>query len=129
MSLDSLLSQAATDGKLLDAAKKNIEALFAGSNNPVYRASVEELAQGGQWSELNDRFFQSLKFGTGGLRGRTIGRSVTQAERGKAGAEERPEFACVGTNAMNEYNVSRATQGLANYCIKYRKNAGLIGRP
>ena len=54
MSLDSLLSQAAADGKLLDAALKNIQSLFAGSDNPVYRASVEELAQAGQWSELND---------------------------------------------------------------------------
>src|SRR6187549_1296639 len=98
MSLDSLLSQAATDGKLLDAAKKNIAALFTGSDNPVYRASVTELAEGGQWSELNDRFFQSLKFGTGGLRGRTIGRIVTRAERGKAAPDQRPEFACVGTN-------------------------------
>ena len=129
MSLDTLLSQAAADGKLLDSALKNIQSLFAGSNSPVYRASVEELAQAGQWAELNDRFFQSLKFGTGGLRGRTIGKIVTKAERGKAAADARPEFACVGTNAMNEYNVSRATQGLAQYCIKYRKKAGLTGKP
>ena len=56
-------------------------------------------------------------------------RVVTTAERGHAGPEERPEFACVGTNAMNEYNVSRATQGLAQYCIKYRRDAGLSGKP
>src|SRR5207237_652635 len=118
MSLDNLLSQASSDGKLLDAALKNIHALFAGSDQSVYRASVEELAQTGQWSELNDRFYQSLKFGTGGLRGRTIGKIVTRAELGKAGPDARPEFACVGTNAMNEYNVSRATQGLVAYCIK-----------
>ncbi|OAI56624.1 phosphomannomutase [Verrucomicrobiaceae bacterium SCGC AG-212-N21] len=129
MSLDSLLSQAAADGKLLDAAHKNIQSLFAGSDSPVYRASVEELAQAGQWSELNDRFYQSLKFGTGGLRGRTIGKIVTKAERGTAGKDERPQYACVGTNSMNEYNVSRATQGLAQYCLKYRKNAGLSGKP
>jgi phosphoglucomutase len=129
MSLDSLLSQAVADGKLLDAASKNIQSLFAGSDNPVYRASVEELAQGGNWSELNDRFFQSLKFGTGGLRGRTIGKIVTKAERGNAAPDQRPQYACVGTNSMNEYNVSRATQGLAHYCIKYRKNAGLSGKP
>ena len=92
MSLDSILSQAAAEGKLLDSALKNIQALFAGSDSPVYRASVEELAQAGQWSELNDRFFQSLKFGTGGLRGRTIGKIVTKAERGHATPDERPEF-------------------------------------
>ncbi|MFZ4763718.1 MAG: phospho-sugar mutase [Roseimicrobium sp.] len=129
MSLDALLSQATADGKLLDASLKNIQALLAGSASPVYHASIEELAHAGEWKELNDRFYQSLKFGTGGLRGRTIGKIVTTAERGSALPDQRPDFACVGTNAMNEYNVSRATQGLAAYCIKYRQNAGLPGKP
>jgi phosphoglucomutase len=129
MSLDSTLQQAAADGKLLESSLKNIQSLLAGSTNPVYLLSIQELVDAGEWTELNDRFFASLKFGTGGLRGRTIGKIVTKAERGSAGAEERPSFACVGTNSMNEYNVSRATQGLAQYCVKYRKNAGLGGRP
>ena len=34
--------------------------------------------------ELNDRFYKTLAFGTGGLRGRTIGKIVTKAERGEA---------------------------------------------
>ncbi|WP_038167228.1 phospho-sugar mutase [Verrucomicrobium sp. BvORR106] len=129
MSLESLLQQAADDGKLLESSLKNIQSLFAGSVNPVYRASVEELANVGQWTELNDRFYAALKFGTGGLRGRTIGKIVTAAERGNAAADARPEYACVGTNSMNEYNVSRATQGLVAYAIKYRANAGLAGKP
>src|SRR5437868_6802853 len=103
MSLESLLQQAAADGRLLDDSLKNITALLASDGNPVYRASITELADGGQWTELNDRFFTSLKFGTGGLRGRTIGKVVTKAERGNAGPDARPQFACVGTNAMNEY--------------------------
>ena len=37
-----------------------------------------------EWRELNDRFFKTLSFGTGGLRGRTIGKVVTAAERGDA---------------------------------------------
>jgi phosphoglucomutase len=129
MSLDTLLQNAATEGKLLDASLKNIMALLAGSESPVYRASIEELAGNQEWSELNDRFYQSLKFGTGGLRGRTIGKIVTKAEQGNAAADARPEFACVGTNSMNEYNVSRATQGLVAYCLKYRAKAGLPGKP
>jgi hypothetical protein len=76
MSLESQLQQAADDGKLLESSLKNIQSLFAGSVNPVYRASVEELANAGEWTELNDRFYAALKFGTGGLRGRTIGKSV-----------------------------------------------------
>ncbi|QIF03574.1 phospho-sugar mutase [Roseimicrobium sp. ORNL1] len=129
MSLESTLQQAAADGKLLETSLKNIQSLLAGSTNPVYLLSVQELVDAGAWTELNDRFFASLKFGTGGLRGRTIGKIVTKAEQGTAAPGERPSFACVGTNSMNEYNVSRATQGLANYCVKYRKNAGVSGRP
>jgi phosphoglucomutase len=40
---------------------------------------------------------------------------VTAAERGNAGEDERPEFPCVGTNAMNFFNISRATRGLVAY--------------
>ena len=43
--------------------------------------------------ELNDAFYKSLEFGTGGLRG----------------------IMGVGTNRMNKYTVGAATQGLANY--------------
>jgi len=128
MSLDAQLQQAVTEGKLLDSSLKNINALLASGTNPVYRASIEELASGGQWTELNDRFYTIVKFGTGGLRGRTIGKIVTNAERGNAAADQRPEFACVGTNSMNEYNVSRATQGLVAYCLKNHEKSGLGGK-
>lgn len=47
----------------------------------------------GNEKEILDRFWQNLTFGTGGLRG-VIG---------------------AGTNRMNVYTVSQATQGLANY--------------
>ncbi len=54
---------------------------------------AELKAIGGQASEIRERFYQSLAFGTGGLRG-ILG---------------------AGTNRMNIYTVRRATQGLANY--------------
>lgn len=47
-------------------------------------------------SEIEDRFYKDLEFGTGGLRG-VIG---------------------AGTNRMNIYTVRKATQGLANYILK-----------
>ncbi|MBQ8231513.1 MAG: phospho-sugar mutase [Lachnospiraceae bacterium] len=47
-------------------------------------------------SEVEDRFYRELEFGTGGLRG-VIG---------------------AGTNRMNIYTVRKATQGLANYILK-----------
>lgn len=50
-----------------------------------------------QPEEINDRFYQDLAFGTGGLRG-VIG---------------------AGTNRINIYTVRKATQGLANYLKKH----------
>ncbi len=129
MSLADQLQTAASSGDLLAASHDNIHALLAASDNPLYRASIEELAAASQWAELNDRFFQALKFGTGGLRGRTIGKVVTKAERGGAAEDQRPDHPCVGTNAMNFYNVSRATRGLVTYIKNYRENAKLSGKP
>ena len=57
-------------------------------------ATKQELrAIAGDEKEIEDRFYRDLKFGTGGLRG-VIG---------------------AGTNRMNVYTVTKATQGLANY--------------
>ena len=129
MSLEAKLKSATESGALLESSHQNILALLAGTTNPAYRAAIEELTKAGQWAELNDRFFQTLKFGTGGLRGRTIGKIVTKAERGKAKKGERPNLPCVGTNAMNHFNVSRATRGLVAYILNYRAKKKLKGRP
>lgn len=51
--------------------------------------------------EIEDRFYKDLDFGTAGLRG-IIG---------------------AGTNRMNIYTVSKATQGFANYIIRQGKEA------
>ncbi len=50
----------------------------------------------GNDSEIKDRFYKDLEFGTGGLRG-VLG---------------------AGNNRMNLYTVRKATQGLANYILK-----------
>ena len=98
---------------------KNIKKTFMGAEEgSVERVSLEALVGAGEWGELNDRFFRTLAFGTGGLRGRTIGKVVTEAEKGKPTALGRPEFPAVGTNCMNYGNVARATQGLVNYLKK-----------
>ncbi|MDI9495401.1 MAG: phospho-sugar mutase [Bacillota bacterium] len=51
-------------------------------------------------SEIEDRFYKDLEFGTGGM-------------RGKIGA---------GTNRMNLVTVAKATQGIANYLIEKYKS-------
>lgn len=56
----------------------------------------EELrAIAGDEKEIEERFYQDLEFGTGGLRG----------------------IIAAGTNRMNVYTVRRATQGLINYLL------------
>lgn len=113
------LEQAVKTGKLSAEPAENIRKLAAASKpSPLAEASVGELVSAGEWAELNDRFFRTLAFGTGGLRGRTIGKVVTKAERGQPTALGRPEFPAVGTNCMNYGNVARATQGLVNYLKK-----------
>jgi phosphoglucomutase len=60
------------------------------------KAKAELRALNGNEEEIKDRFYKDLEFGTGGLRGK-IG---------------------MGTNRMNIYTVSRATQGLADYLVE-----------
>ena len=115
--------------QLLDSAAKNIRALLAGAPSDLYAQVVDELIAAGEWHELNDRFYKTLEFGTGGLRGRTIGKIVTKAERGNAGSDERPQFPCVGTNAMNVANVNRATQGLVAYAKEWHAQNKIDARP
>jgi len=59
----------------------------------------QELKQIKDEEEIKDRFYKNLEFGTAGLRG-ILG---------------------AGTNRMNYYTVTKATQGLANYIIEKEK--------
>ena len=67
-------------------------------NNPIFDKETKEELESikGNEAEIEDRFYKDLEFGTAGLRG-IIG---------------------IGTNRMNKYTVTKATQGLANYIIK-----------
>jgi len=113
--LNSQIQSAVAAGQLMESAAENIRMLLDGAPSDLYLRAVDELVAAGAWPELNDRFYQTLAFGTGGLRGRTIGKIVTAAERGNSRENERPQFPCVGMNAMNFFNISRATRGLVAY--------------
>jgi phosphoglucomutase len=127
--LRETFENAVHEGRLLATSVANILQLLSSGNNPLYAAAIEELADNRAWTELNDRFFKTLTFGTGGLRGRTIGKIVTRAEAGSRMGNVCPEFPCVGTNAMNFYNISRATQGLVRYIKKYLATNNPEGTP
>src|SRR5215208_4411437 len=127
--LDSKMSRAVADGQLMESAAKNIHPLLNGAPSDLYLRSVSELVDAREWSEFNDRFYRTLAFGTGGLRGRTIGKIVTGAERGNSRESERPEFPCVGTNAMNFFNISRATRGLVAYLHDCDRDQRISAKP
>ncbi|MBR2066720.1 MAG: phospho-sugar mutase [Solobacterium sp.] len=67
-------------------------------NDPLY---AELLSIKDDDKEIEERFYQYLTFGTAGL-------------RGKVGA---------GTNRMNPYMVGKATQGIANYILRFGEEA------
>ena len=125
----NLIENAVVNGSLLESSQDNIKALLEGTTSAVAEQSVSELIDAGEWQELNDRFYKTLAFGTGGLRGRTVGRVVTQAELGSGGPNERPEHPCVGTAAMNFYNLSRAIRGMVNYLKSYLEEKGEVRKP
>jgi phosphoglucomutase len=126
---EAKIDNAVASHQLLEPAAKNIRALLATAPSDLYSRVVQELIATGEWDELNDRFYKTLEFGTGGIRGRTIGKIVTAAERGDAAPDERPQFPCVGTNAMNFYNVNRATQGLVAYLKEWHARNKIDNRP
>lgn len=79
------------ENNVLKTAQKWLD----GSYDEQTKAEIRRLMAEDQ-NELNESFYRSLEFGTGGLRG----------------------IMGVGTNRMNVYTVAMATQGLANYLKK-----------
>src|SRR5215831_10716966 len=127
--LNARVEQAVAQGQLIASSAKNIRTLLEGAGSDIYFQSVNELVDAAEWQELNDRFYQTLAFGTGGLRGRTIGKIVTTAERGHAHEDERPQFPSVGTNAMNFFNINRATRGLVAYLHDWNERQKISAKP
>lgn len=80
------------NAEILKRAKEYI----AEEKDKRFSKEIEELIAKEDYKELEDRFYQTLEFGTGGLRGIMGG----------------------GTNRMNTLEINKATQGLANYLNK-----------
>lgn len=72
------------------------EAYISEEKDAKFSQEIRDLVAKNDMKELEDRFYQDLEFGTGGLRGIIGG----------------------GTNRMNTFVINRATQGLANYFLK-----------
>jgi phosphoglucomutase len=131
MSLVEKIVTAASDGLLLDATLENAKCWAEADFLPDWvEQSMADLIEQGAWDELNDRFYQNLVFGTGGMRGRTIGRVSSAVELGDLEAQDGcPAHAAVGTNVLNDFNIVRATIGLFRYVEGYHKKEGRIDPP
>jgi phosphoglucomutase len=77
------------------ATLKNVEVWLNGNYDADTKDAIKKL-QDSNPGELEESFYRSLEFGTGGLRG----------------------IMGVGTNRINKYTVGMATQGFANYLKK-----------
>ncbi len=123
------IQAAATSGSILPAAAENLAA-FLGAPLPAWaHASIDELVTQLLWSELNDRFYRFLEFGTGGMRGRTIGVVSTAAEKGQVTSSGTPEHAAIGSNMLNDFTLIRAVVGLYRYTSKFFGSQGDKSKP
>jgi len=106
-------------GQLLPGSVQNLTAWLEAGLPPWAMAAIEELVAKETWGELNDRFYRYLEFGTGGMRGRTIGVVGAGSETGQLGPLGTPAHPAVGSNMMNDFTVVRATTGLYRYVHGY----------
>ncbi|TVR54474.1 MAG: phospho-sugar mutase [Puniceicoccaceae bacterium] len=126
----SKVEEAGQDNRLLDSAVQNLRDWLSGDFLPAWaRQSLAELIEAEEFEELNDRFFRYLEFGTGGMRGRTIGKVTTPAERGASAAGATPEHPAVGANLLNDFTVIRATVGLFRYTAAFLAENGIDDLP
>ena len=114
MLADSVANLVENHGLLPDAAAHIKEWLEGGFLSEASLGSLKSLIESQHAEELNNRFYKNIAFGTGGLRGRTIGITPTKFEMGN-GSPSRPG---VGSNMLNEYTVAKATLGLYRYAVK-----------
>ena len=130
MSIIKKIEAAGAAGSLLESTVVNLKQWASADFLPNWAgASIVELVENGEWDELNDRFYQNLAFGTGGIRGRTIGNVPASAETGTLTAIGSPEHAAVGSNVLNDFNLVRATIGLFRYVEQYLKDSGSYDLP
>jgi phosphomannomutase len=97
MSIDDtlqILSQAAEAGKLSARAAANVRTWLTAPHLAEFAPTVAEHIAAGKWQAMDDVFWTTIPFGTGGRRGALYP---------------------IGTNAINERTIGESAQGLADY--------------
>lgn len=123
------IKTAGTVDRLMSSTVENVTAWLQAGLPAWVTASIEELIEREAWNELNDRFYRYLEFGTGGMRGRTIGRVLTDVEKGNPGPQDTPEHAAAGSNMLNDFTLIRAVMGLHRYVSAHLSKANRYAVP
>ncbi len=129
MSDHAKIQTAVRAGNLMPSAAVNLETWLLAGLPTWAQQSMTELVDRSEWRELNDRFYRYLEFGTGGMRGRTIGVVTAKAETGSLSANGSPEHAGVGCNLLNDFTLLRATIGLHRYVCRHLAQRQSTARP
>lgn len=116
MQLIDQIENAFSAGEITRSSRDNLTEWLGAGFLPAWALkAIEELVAAKEWNEINDRFFKKIAFGTGGMRGRTIGKVTPPSEAGTRDALGAPEHTAVGTANLNDFNIVRATVGLFRY--------------
>ena len=110
--------------KIMPEALRNLSAFYECELLPTWaKKSIEQLVENKLYNEINNRFFKTLNFGTGGMRGRTIAEHPTSFEIGSSKTNI-PEFSSIGSTFLNDFNIIGATIALFQYCKTYLLKIG-----
>ncbi|MCE9643119.1 MAG: phospho-sugar mutase [Candidatus Andersenbacteria bacterium] len=93
---------------LSQEAQKNVDIWLTDAKYAEYKPELEKLIADEDWKTLEDSFFMTIPFGTGG-------------RRGKVG---------IGSNRMNKATIGESAQGLCDYVVAQlgedAKKAGIV---
>lgn len=121
MNLTETIENAFSAGEITRSSRDNLTEWLGAGFLPAWALkAIEELVAAKEWNEINDRFFKKIAFGTGGMRGRTIGKVTPPAEAGTRDALGAPEHTAVGTANLNDFNIVRATVARATSSLSLR---------
>jgi phosphoglucomutase len=93
MNYNKTLEDATSTGSLSEAAKTEIVRWLNEDRYATYREDLQKMISEGNWKTLEDSFFMTIPFGTGGRRG-AVG---------------------IGNNRINKVTIGESAQGLCDY--------------
>jgi phosphomannomutase len=88
------LAAAQSEGNLSASALENLRAWLTAPRYAAYVAEIVAHVAAGRWKELDDAFWTTIPFGTGGRRGKLYP---------------------IGSNTINDRTIGESAQGLADY--------------